>query len=182
MITIDKIGKRICIIGCSNAGKSTLADALSRKLNIPAYHLDQLAHIENSKWARKPDEMLIEKHNVIIQQDTWVIDGNYSVCMKKRLDLATCVIWLDPNVYSSVFRYLSRSFKSDPNRPGGLQGAKKEFGFWLIKWILFNYPKNRKKYKKMLADKPNLPVLHIGSMKLLKKYYDLWGVDIERDD
>lgn len=177
MITIDKIGKRVCIIGCSNAGKSTLADALSRKLNIPVYHLDQLAHIENSKWERESDEMFIKKHNDIIKRDTWIIDGNYSVCMKERLDFATYVIWLDPNVCSSVFRYLSRSFKNDPNRLGRLYGAKNEFGFWLIKWILFNYPENRKKYKKMLLNKPNMPVLHIESMKLLKKYYDFWGVD-----
>src|SRR3990167_1737646 len=132
MITLDKMGKRICIIGCSNSGKSTLAEALSKKLNIPAYHLDQYAHVENSKWKRQPDETLIEKHNQIIEQDSWIIDGNYSVCMKDRLDLATSVIWLDPNVFSSVLRYLFRFLKNDPNRPGGLAGAKNEFRFWLI--------------------------------------------------
>ena len=76
MITLDQMGKRICIIGCSNSGKSTLADALSKKLNIPAHHLDQYAHIENSNWQRTPDEILIETHNNIIKQDAWIIDGN----------------------------------------------------------------------------------------------------------
>jgi adenylate kinase family enzyme len=178
MITLDKIGKRICILGCSNSGKSTLADALSKKLNIAAYHLDQLAHIENSKWERNSDEILIQKHNAIIKQDTWIIDGNYSACMNERLDLATFVIWLDPNVFSCVRRYLFRSFKNDPNRPGRLSGAKNELALWLIKWIVFNYPKNRKKYQKILKGKPNLPVLHIGSMRLLKKYYDFWGIKV----
>lgn len=176
MITPDKMGKRICIIGCSNSGKSTLANALSRKLSIPAYHLDQIAHIENSKWQRNSNELLIGKHNDIIKQNSWIIDGNYSVCMQERLDLATYVIWLDPNVFSSVIRYFFRSFKNDPDRPGRLSGAKNEFGFWLIKWIIFNYPKNRKKYQEVLASKPNLPILHITSMKLLKKYYMLWDI------
>jgi len=156
MVSLDKIGKRICILGCSNSGKSTLADALSEKLNIPAYHLDQISHIENTKWERNSDEALIEKHSGIIKQDAWIIDGNYSVCMKKRLELATFVIWLDPNVFSSVLRYLFRSFKNNPNRAGRLTGAKNEFGFWLIKWIIFNYPKNRKKYQKILA--PKFPI------------------------
>ena len=176
MRKISELGNRICIIGCSNSGKSTLADALSRRLNIPAHHLDQSAHIENSKWQRNSDAHLVEKHNAIIKQDAWIIDGNYSVCMKERLDYATSVIWLDPNVLSSVLRYLSRCFKNNPDRPGGLTGAKNEFNFWLIKWIIFNYPKNRRKYQKILAGKPNLPVLHIGSMKQLKKYYDFWGI------
>lgn len=92
------------------------------------------------------------------------------------MDLATFVIWLDPNVVCSVFRYLSRSIKNDPNRPGRLSGAKKEFSLWLIKWIVFNYPKNRKKYKKLLECYPNLPVLRIGSMKLLKEYYGFWDI------
>lgn len=41
MITLDKLDNRICIIGCSNSGKSTLANALANKLNISVYHLDQ---------------------------------------------------------------------------------------------------------------------------------------------
>src|SRR5476649_832584 len=126
MITLDQLGNRICIIGCSNSGKSTLADSLSKKLNIPAYHLDQYAHLENSKWQRQSDEILIENHNNIIKQDAWIIDGNYSVCMAPRLDLATSVIWIDPSVYSSIVRYLFRSIKNDPNRPGRLVGAKNE--------------------------------------------------------
>ena len=176
MITLNEMGKRICIIGCSNSGKSTLADALSKKLNIPAHHLDQYAHIENSKWQRKSDEILIEKHNGVIHQDAWIIDGNYSVCINDRMDLATFVIWLDPNIFSSVFRYLFRSIKNDPNRPGRLVGAKNEFSLGLIKWIVFNYPKNRKKYQKLLERKPKLPVLRIGSMEILKNYYSFWGI------
>lgn len=92
------------------------------------------------------------------------------------LTLATYVIWLDPNVFSSVFRYLSRSIKNDRNRPGRLAGVQKEFSLWLIRWIVFNYPKNRKRYQKLLERKPNLPVLHIGSMKMLKNYYNFWGI------
>ena len=96
IIALDKIGKRTRILGCSNRDKLTLADALAKKLNSAAYHLDQLAHIENLKWVRHSDEILIEKHNAIIKQDTWIIDGNYSAFINERLVLATFVIWLDP--------------------------------------------------------------------------------------
>lgn len=177
MITLDKLGNRICVIGCSNSGKSTLADALAKKLNIHAYHLDQFAHIENSSWQRQPDETLVKNHSNIIKNDSWIVDGNYSICMKPRIDRATSVIWLDPNVYSSVFRYLLRSIKNDRNRPGRLVGAKNEFSFWLIKWIIFNYPNNRKKYQKLLESRRDLPVLQIKSMASLKNYYKLWGID-----
>ena len=34
--------KRIMIIGCGGAGKSTLARQLGEKLNLPVVHLDKL--------------------------------------------------------------------------------------------------------------------------------------------
>ncbi len=173
MIDLNELGKRICIIGCSNSGKSTLADALSKKLNIPAYHLDQYAHIEHSKWQRQSDDIFIEKHKDVIKNDAWIIDGNYSICMKSRIDRATSVIWLDPNVYSAVFRYILRSIKNDKNRPGRLVGAKHEFSFWLIKWIIFNYPENRIRYKNLLKDRQDLLVIQIKSMASLNVYYEI---------
>jgi adenylate kinase family enzyme len=174
MIALEQLGNRICIIGCSNSGKSTLADSLSKKLNVPAYHLDQYAHLANSKWERKSDAILIENHNKIINQDFWIIDGNYSVCMVPRFDRATSVIWLDPSISSSVLRYLLRSIKNDRSRPGRLTGAQNEFSLGLIKWIVFNYPRNRSNYEKLLKSRPNLLALHIKSMKQLNRYLRLW--------
>lgn len=176
MITLDKLGHRICIIGCSNSGKSTLAAALSKKLNIAAYHLDKYAHVENSNWLRQPDNILIESHSKIIKSDAWIIDGNYSVCMKERVERATAVIWLDPSVYSSVVRYCLRCIKNDKGRAGRLTGAKNEFSFWLIKWIVFNYPKNRLKYQSLLESIINKPVIHIKTMASLNDYYQFWGI------
>lgn len=176
MITLEQLGSKICIIGCSNSGKSTLSHYLSKKINIPAYHLDQLAHLPNSKWQRQPDEVLVAEHDRIIQKDSWIIEGNYSVCMAHRFDVARSVIWLDPTVYSSIFRYLLRSIKNDPNRPGRLEGARQEFSFELIKYILINYPKNRHGYIYLLKQRPQLLLLHIKSMALLKKYYEFWNL------
>ncbi|MCX7120165.1 MAG: adenylate kinase [Gammaproteobacteria bacterium] len=171
MISLNELGNRICIIGCSNSGKSTLADSLSKKLDIPAYHLDQYAHVENTDWQRQSDDILVEKHNALINTEFWIIDGNYSICMGARLDRATSVIWLDPNVFSCVIRYLFRSLKNDINRPGKLAGVKKEFNFSLTKWIISNYPKNRVKYAKLLGEKNNLKIVKIHSISELNQYY-----------
>jgi adenylate kinase family enzyme len=50
MITLSQLGRRTCIMGSSNSGKSTLTDSLSTKLNISAYHLDQYAYL--GKWGQ----------------------------------------------------------------------------------------------------------------------------------
>ncbi len=79
MLSLHDLGNRICILGCSNSGKSTLADALSNKLTISAHHLDQYPHVENSNWHRYSDEILIKRHSNIFKENSCIIDGNYSV-------------------------------------------------------------------------------------------------------
>ncbi len=164
------IGPKICILGCSNSGKSTLATTLSQKLNVPAIHLDILAHKPNSNWVRQPDSVLIAQHNEIIQRQSWIIDGNYSVCLSDRLMKANTVIWLDFNPWVCALRYIRRSLQNNPKRPGKLQGSQKEFGFWLLKHILLKYPKRRRHYQNLLEQYPNLTLFRIYSQKQLKVF------------
>ena len=66
---------RISIIGGSGSGKSTLANILSKKLDIPAVHLDAINYKDN--WVEidktERDKIIEEKAN----EDKWIIDGNY---------------------------------------------------------------------------------------------------------
>jgi len=175
MINLEKLGKRISIIGCSCSGKSTLAKKLSDKLIIPAHYLDQLAHYPNTNWQRSSDQALIAAHNDILKQDQWIIDGNYSICMPERLAAATAVVWLDMNVLSSAVRYLTRSIQNDPQRAGRLSGAKSEFNFFLLKHILITYPKNRIKYQHLLKayDGKSLCITNMASLTRHLKHWNL---------
>lgn len=50
------LGNRICIIGRSSCGKSTLADALGRKYHLPIVHLDKLYHLPHGAFISRPKE------------------------------------------------------------------------------------------------------------------------------
>lgn len=170
---------KICIIGCSSSGKSTLADLLGKKYNMPVTHLDLLAHQEGTQWTRVPDSELIKSQKSILSQDSWIIDGNYSSCMQERFSAASTVIWLDFNVFFCLIQYLKRSLKSDTSRPGRLNGAKNEFSWRLIRHILRVYPKNHLKYESLLQQFPNLSVIRVHSVSELKRYYKQWGIVYE---
>lgn len=176
--SIDQLGCRICLIGPSNSGKSTLAASLTKKLGFKCYHLDQIAHIPNSNWQRKSNQDLTQAHQQIINQDCWIIDGNYSITMPARFTRATSVIWIDANLTGAIWRYIWRSIKNDPARPGRLKGATREFNIGLIKYTLVNYPKNKITYKKFLSAQPNLPVITFSSLRELKYAYRYW--DLQR--
>jgi adenylate kinase family enzyme len=173
VINLKQLGSRIVIIGCSSSGKSTLATLLAKKLNITAYHLDCIAHYENTDWKRKPDSDLIKEHNRLICQDKWIIEGNYSICMPDRLKRATSVIWLDENVVIATSRYIWRSLWARPSRAGKLPGAKRELRWSMMKQIIFAYPKNRTKYRKFLMAFDGC-LLEMSKLATLKKYCTYW--------
>ncbi len=158
------LGQRICIIGPSSSGKSTLAQHLSKAWGLPVHHLDLIAHIPGTNWVRGPVSEFIATHDEIIKSEEWIIDGNYSDCMPQRFRHADTVIWLDPPLWGTIWRYIRRSLKNDPARPGKLQGARRELSIHLIKYTLVNYPRNRAKYRQMMAQTPRLKVIIIKSM------------------
>jgi adenylate kinase family enzyme len=108
-VQLSKLGQRICIWGPSNSGKSTLANAIASKLDLPVVHLDQLHHLPNTNWQLRPANEFSELHYAAIMRDRWVIDGNYSKLFRQRLQSATGLILLDISTPASLFRYVRRT-------------------------------------------------------------------------
>lgn len=148
-----------------------MAAILSQNLTLPLLHLDQIAHRPDSNWERVPDIDLVVAQDAFLEiHNEWVIEGNYSVCMAKRLELATTVIWCDPPLTGCIIRYLIRCFKPARHRIGGLEKSHKEFNLGLIQYTLQSYPKSRKKYQKMINGFAHLEVIHLKSFAQIKKF------------
>lgn len=84
--------KRILIIGCPGAGKSFLSKQLGKILNLPVVHLDCL-YWKSDKTCISQDE-LIDKMLPYLKEEKWIIDGNYHLSLRKRLEHATDVFFL----------------------------------------------------------------------------------------
>jgi adenylate kinase family enzyme len=68
---LSELGERICILGPSNSGKSTLADAIARRRGLKAIHLDRLHHIPNTNWKLRPSEEFLALHDEAVASDRW---------------------------------------------------------------------------------------------------------------
>lgn len=85
--------KRIIVIGCPGAGKTTFAEKLCKRLALPLYYLDAIWH--------RPDRTHISREEYssrlseILTQDAWIIDGNYSRTMEERMAACDTVFFLD---------------------------------------------------------------------------------------
>lgn len=85
--------KRILVIGCPGAGKSTFARALRDRLNLPLYHLDMLFwNADKTTVSRDEFDRKLAK---ILQKDEWIVDGNYNRTLETRLKRCDTVFFLD---------------------------------------------------------------------------------------
>ncbi len=174
-MTLDDLGPRLCIMGPSNSGKSTLAVAIARARGLPAIHLDQLHHRPNTDWEPRPDDEFFALHDNAIAGPRWVMDGNYSRCLPQRLAQATGVIVLDAPTITSLLRYLRRSW-FERARHGALDGGSDSVKWAMIRHIAVTTPANRRRYA-MLFDQIVLPKLLLSTTRDLAQFYRTEGLE-----
>ncbi|RUU57758.1 AAA family ATPase [Mesorhizobium sp. M2C.T.Ca.TU.002.02.1.1] len=168
------LGDRICILGPSNSGKSTLANAIARKRGLEAVHLDVLHHLPNTDWEPRSRDEFIALHDAAIAGERWVMDGNYSICMPQRFRRATGLILLDVSTPASLLRYFRRSL-FETGRLGALEGGRDSIKWDMIHHIAVVQPRNRKRYSAMF-DELDLPKLRLSSVTAIKQCFNAWDL------
>jgi adenylate kinase family enzyme len=172
--SIETLGPRIMICGPSNAGKSTLAVALGRKLAVEAFHVDLFRHQPRTDWVQRSDEEFTALHDAAILEDRWVMDGNYSALMQQRIARATGIIWVDGSRWANFRRYLWRTL-FQPSRAGNLEGGKDSIKWEMVRWILLVQPTRREQSLERLRT-TGLPLIELNSMRELKALYTAWDL------
>lgn len=85
--------KKVIIIGCPGAGKSTFARKLSAKTGLPLHYLDMIWHLPDRTTLSRAE--FIGRLEEIIGGEEWIIDGNYLHTMPLRLEHCDTVFFFD---------------------------------------------------------------------------------------
>jgi len=139
---------RILLIGCSGSGKSTFAQELAEKLELPVLHLDRVWHATD--YSETATELLkqtqIEFAN---KNDRFIIDGNYSGTMDVRIPHANLIVWLQVPRRVSMYRVIMRSIKRNFRLEQRIDMAdefkeKLNREYWEFLKFVWNFEKNSK--------------------------------------
>ena len=99
--------KKIAIIGTSGSGKTTLGHRLASITGYKLIDLDELFWLP--KWKIRPQKEFIELVECELENDSWIISGNYEYCRAQVWTSADTILWLDYPFYIIFWRALKRS-------------------------------------------------------------------------
>lgn len=172
--SLATLGPRICIIGPSTSGKSTLADAMARKTGLPLVHLDQLHHYPATRWQMRPREEFHQLHDQAIQGTDWIIEGNYGSCLPQRMARATGVIMLDICLPQMLYRYTRRTLSARTRIGGILPDNQRDRLSWeMYRYLMFTAPGKRKQQHRLFKTL-TLPKIYLASPAETARYSQWW--------
>jgi adenylate kinase family enzyme len=156
---------RVVVIGCSGAGKTTLARAIAGQLSVP--------HIEHDAIKWQPGWRDIEQHDpdeytrrltAAIQVDAWVLNDGSTIAYRR----ATHLVWLDYSRRVVMARVIWRSVSRALLRTKLWGGNRERWCDLLraggpIRWAWRNWSRRRRETAERLArgDYSHLAILRL---------------------
>jgi adenylate kinase family enzyme len=100
--------KKISVIGDTGSGKTTFAQVLAEKLDLPFYEADKYRFKNGIK---RPDEDYLQDIAGITSEGKWVFDGAHTIAASIAWTRADLVLYLKFPIRILFFRTLKRAIK-----------------------------------------------------------------------
>lgn len=133
--------KKIMIFGIPGSGKSTFSLKISRLLHLPLFHLDKYFFV--SGWEERDYQEFLQIQKGLVDQDSWVIDGNATRSFEMRFSTADTVIYFRFNRILCLWRIVKRLIHKHPHISDRAEGCTENIRFRLIKY-LWGFPQRVK--------------------------------------
>ena len=169
---------RISIIGGPGSGKTTLANLLSKKYNLPVTHIDGIHHLKNWQIRDKAqrDKIILD----IVAKDKWIIDGTYHDTLKKRLEASDFVIWLDYSTFTQLKGVVKRFIENPGKEKQEIPGCKERLNFTFLKYVA-GYNKKKRHFITDAIKEINIDrVIVFNKQKDLNKWLKEQNIDIDK--
>lgn len=142
---------RIMVIGVSSGvGKSTFARRLGELIGIKVTHLDRLYW--KPGWVEAPIEEFSEAQRQVVQNEKWVIEGNYTGTFDIREPYADTIIYLELPLRVCLSRVLKRRIQyHGKTREDIGEGCDEKIDWAFLKFIITTYAPRKKKMKKRIT-------------------------------
>lgn len=137
--------RKVIIVGCPGAGKSTFGRKLAAKTGLPLYYLDMIWHKPDRTTV--PTEEFDRKLEEILEKDEWIIDGNYKRTLLRRLEECDMVFFFDLPLDVCLSGAIERLGKEREDMPWQDEELAEDFREWIV-----NFPEQQLPILKYILD------------------------------
>jgi adenylate kinase family enzyme len=142
---------RVVVIGTSGCGKTTLAQRIAARLELPHIELDAI------NWQPDDPNEFVRRVTAAIAIDGWVVDGNYGPIRDLVWRRATHLVWLDYQRHVIMRRVIRRSLWRVILRTPLWAGNREQWRLLLrpshpIRWAWSTWARRRQDTEQRLAD------------------------------
>lgn len=157
--------RRVAVIGCPGAGKSTFALRMGAILGIEVIHLDLLYW--RPGWVRTPTEEWLEAQRAALHGAAWIVDGNYGASLDQRLAASDTVIFLYYPRALCMWRAVGRVLRSPwVHRPDMAPGCRERLDLEFLRFIwTFRNAKRPGIVRRLQAAPPSTRVVYLRSSR-----------------
>ncbi len=171
-------GQRLCVIGPTGSGKTTLAHALAARLDLPHVELDALHW--GPGWTMTPADAFRRRVADALAGEQWVTDGNYSKARDVIWGRADTLVWLDYPLPVVLGRLTRRTLRRVMTREVLWNGNRETWrgAFFsrdsLFLFLLRTYPRQRRDYPALVAQPQfaHLALVRLGSPREAARWLD----------
>ena len=176
------LGRRIAIFG--GGGKTSLADAIARKLGVQHIELDAIQH--GPDWLQTPEDEFsrILEQRINESPDGWVIDGNYShhrpMILAQTDTVIVIQLWFAALFWRILLRCVRRAITREPLWNGNRESIR--MTFFSRDSLLLEIIGKKKRYADYAtsvpkAVTPGTSVIIIKGTRQLNAFYRTHGLE-----
>ncbi len=143
--------RRVAVIGCGGSGKTTLANELAARLDLPVVHIDShyWRWVDGERVESTPEHWTV-CHRRLISETDWVIDGMKLGTLSERLTRADTVIYLDLPTRECLSGILSRRLCYRGGLHPGI-GVYDQINLGFLRWVWLFRRRQRPRLLQLLA-------------------------------
>lgn len=161
--------KRVLIIGCGGAGKSTLARQLGEKTGLPVVHLDSIFWLPG--WVEMEKEEFDRRVREEMEKEAWIMDGNFNRTLPERIQHCDTIIYMDFSRFACLLGVCKRVLTTYGTvRPDMGQGCPERLDWEFLKWV-WNFNKNkRERYYRMLNEAEGKETIVLKNRRMVRAF------------
>jgi adenylate kinase family enzyme len=166
--------QKIAVFGNAGGGKSTLSLRLSKITGLPLCILDKLQY--QSGGIEVSHAEYLRSHQLILEQDRWIIDGFGSIdTLWVRLNAADTLVYVDLPLYVHGWwvtkRFLTSAIYPPEGYPENSPILKSALSSYRVLWLC--HQRLTPKYREFVAQaRTTKQVYHLRSPKQIKQFLD----------